>query len=212
MKFDWLLRIVGNEPVFNSSLLLSGDIDPADLGRQLSRWTRAGRLLQLRRGLYALAGPFQKTPAHPFLVANGLKKGSYVSLESALEYYGLIPEHTPNVVSVTTGRPETLATPLGAYLFRHVKRDLFFGYERIDLGEGQSAWIATPEKALLDLVYLTPLESGRAEVSFLEELRLQNVAALSRSRLRAVSLRADSPKLRRAVRRLESLFGKDFSP
>ncbi|MBM3294119.1 MAG: hypothetical protein FJY82_06290 [Candidatus Aminicenantes bacterium] len=212
MKFDWLLRIVGNEPVFNSSLLLSGDIDPADLGRQLSRWTRAGRLLQLRRGLYALAGPFQKTPAHPFLVANGLKKGSYVSLESALEYHGLIPEHTPNVVSVTTGRPETLATPLGTYLFRHVKRELFFGYERIDLGEGQSAWIATPEKALLDLVYLTPLESGRAEVSFLEELRLQNVAALSRSRLRAVSLRADSPKLRRAVRRLESLFGKDFCP
>ena len=134
MKFESLLRIVGNEPIFNSSLLHSGDIDPADLGRQLSRWTRVGRLVQIRRGLYALAKPFQKTPAHPFLVANGLKKGSYVSLESALEYHGLIPEHTPNIVSVTTGRPETLATPLDVYLFRHVKRELFFGYDRIYVG------------------------------------------------------------------------------
>ena len=68
-----------------------------------------------------------------------MKKGSYVSLQSALEYHGLIPDHAP---SVTTGRPQTYSTPLGVFIFRHVKRELFFGYEEKD-----SAWVASPEKA-----------------------------------------------------------------
>jgi hypothetical protein len=67
MEFEQLLEIVGNEPVFETSLLLAGDVDPADVRRQLSRWTKAGRLYQLRRGLYALAPPFQKVKPHPFL-------------------------------------------------------------------------------------------------------------------------------------------------
>lgn len=70
MEFGHLLRIVEDEPVFDTGLLLAGDVDPADVRRQLSRWTTAGRLYQLRRGLYALAPPFQKVKPHPFLVAN----------------------------------------------------------------------------------------------------------------------------------------------
>jgi len=72
--------------------------------------------------------------------------------------------------------------------------------------------IASPEKALLDLFYLTPLKSGRTEVLFLDELRLQNAGVLSRARLRAAAERMNSPKIHRAVRHLESLFGQDFSP
>ena len=50
--------------------MLAGDVDPTDVRRQLSRWVTAGRLYRLRRGLYALAPPFQKVLPHPFLVAN----------------------------------------------------------------------------------------------------------------------------------------------
>ena len=70
MRFEDLLGVVGDEPVFEPGLLLAGDVDSADVRRQLSRWTRAGRLYQLRRGLYALAPPYQKVRPHPFLVAN----------------------------------------------------------------------------------------------------------------------------------------------
>lgn len=63
---------MGDEPVFEAGLLLAGDVDPSDVRRQLSRWVNAGRLYQLRRGLYALAPPFQKIRPHPFLVANRL--------------------------------------------------------------------------------------------------------------------------------------------
>ena len=82
MKFDRLLEIVSKEPVFETGLLLAGDVAPADVRRQLSRWTASGRLYQLRRGLYALAPLYQKVKPHPFLIANRMVRGSYVSLQS----------------------------------------------------------------------------------------------------------------------------------
>jgi predicted transcriptional regulator of viral defense system len=61
--------------------------------RQLSRWSTAERLYQLRRGLYAVAPPFQKVKPHLFLVANRMVQPSFVSLQSALAYYSLIPDY-----------------------------------------------------------------------------------------------------------------------
>lgn len=196
MKFSTLLEIVGREPVFETGLLLAGDVDPDNVRRQLSRWTAAGRIFQLRRGLYALAPPFQKVKPHPFLVANRLVRGSYVSLQSALAYYGLIPEAVPVTTSVTTLRPGSWETPLGVYEYRHVKTELFFGYQRTNLGEDQHAFVATPEKALLDLVHLQP---GGDAPEYLQQLRLQNLERLDLDRLRSQAARAGSPKLSRAV-------------
>ncbi|MGB2775314.1 MAG: hypothetical protein WBF31_23635 [Anaerolineae bacterium] len=154
MEFTHLLAIVGDEPVFATDLLLAGAVDADDVRRQLSRWVSAGRLYQLRRGLYALAPPFQRVRPPPFLVANRLVRGSYVSQQAALAHYGLIPEAAPVVTSVTTGRPGRWETPLGVYEYRHVKTGLFFGYRRTEISPGQRAFVAAPEKALLDLVYL----------------------------------------------------------
>jgi predicted transcriptional regulator of viral defense system len=196
MEFERLLEIVGDEPIFETSLLLAGDVDPANTRRQLSRWTKAGRLYQLRRGLYALAPPFQKVKPHPFLVANRMVRASYVSLQAALAYYGLIPEYVPVVTSVTTARPGRWETPLGVYEFRHVKTDLLFGYQLTKLDGGQKAFLAMPEKALLDLIYLQP---GGDSPAYLRELRLQNLDRLDVEELRRQADRTDSPKLRRAA-------------
>jgi len=205
MKIGDLLQIVGREPVFHSSLLMAGGVDPADLGRQLSRWVNSGTLIQLRRGLYALSERHQKTRPHPFLVANRLKRASYVSLQSALEFHGLIPEYVPSVTSITTGRPEELLTPLGTFIYKHIKKGLFSGYKIIDVGEGQSAFVATPEKALLDLLYLTP---GSDNPDYLRELRLQNAEILNRELLLDFAERSGSKKLLRAARELAALMPK----
>jgi hypothetical protein len=156
MKFTDLLAIIGDEPIFETGLLLAGEVDAADVRRQLSRWVKAGRLYQLRRGLYAPAPPFQKVKPHPFVVANHLVRGSYVSCQSALAHYGLIPEYTPVVISVTAARPGRRETPFGIFEFRHIQPKLLRGYRQMDLGSGQKAFVATPEKALLDLIYLHP--------------------------------------------------------
>jgi predicted transcriptional regulator of viral defense system len=202
MEFNTLLSIVGDAPVFRTGLLLAGADSPGYIRRQLSGWMRAGKVWQLRRGLYALAPPYQKSAPHPFLVANRMVPGSYVSLQSALAYYGLIPEYVPVTTSVTTQRPGGWDTPVGHFTFRHVQADLFFGYHRLEVGGGQDAFVASPEKALLDLAYLQP---GGDDPSYLESLRLQNLDQIKVEDLRHIADRADRPKLHRAVAGLESM-------
>lgn len=196
MKFEALLEAAAEEPVFNTGWLLAGDVDPADVQRQLSRWVEAGRLHQLRRGLYALASPYQKVRAHPFLVANQLAPGSYVSLQSALAHEGLIPEYVPVTTSVGPGRPAHWDTPLGRFELRHLRRDLLTGFRRLPVGGGQEALIATPEKALLDLIYLEPAADTPA---WLDGLRLQNLDLLDLTELHRLAEASGKPKLRRAA-------------
>lgn len=196
MKFGDLLMLVGEEPVFSTSLFDVVGLSASQVRLQIVRWVKAGKLIQVRRGLYALNRPFRKIDPHPFLVANRIRKASYVSLQSALAYYGMIPEHVPVVTSVTTGRPESLQTGLGAFTFRHVRIPLFAGFRSVTVAPGQSAFLATPEKALLDLVYLSP---GGDDAAFIDELRLQGTAVLSRTALKAAARSFDTPKIERAI-------------
>jgi predicted transcriptional regulator of viral defense system len=202
MEFARLVEIVGDEPAFETGLLLAGDVDPNDVRKQLSRWTQAGKLYQLRRGLYTLAPPFQKVKPHPFVIANRLVPNSYVSRQSALAHYGLIPEYVPVTTSVTTARPARWDTPLGSFEFRHVKVELWRGYRLTDLGDNQQAFVAAPEKALLDLIHL---QSGGDSPDYLRELRLQNFERLDMDELQRQADLAASPKLRRAVNAIKEL-------
>jgi len=198
MNWEGLLKLVGNEAVFSSALLLAGEVSAAQVRLQLSRWVKAGRLLQLRRGLYALAPVWQKAePPHPFLIANALQRGSYVSLQSALAFHGVIPEHVPVVTSVGPRRPETVRNKMGTFQFNHLAGGLLFGYRRIEVAPRQFAFVAGPEKALLDLVHLT---AGADSPAFLRELRLQNPETVSNQVLLELAKRSGKPKLVRAAR------------
>lgn len=206
MKWEELLRVVTDEPVFSSAILLAGDLSPNDLRRQLSRWVRAGRIIRLRRGLYTLAPPYRKVTPHPFPAANALRRGSYVSLQSALAYHGLIPEHAPAVTSITTGRPEVLETDLGTFIFRHVRKSWFGGYRKVEVFPGQEAFLAGPEKSLLDLIYLTP---GADDPDYLRELRLQGLDRLNLETLQTIARTGGRPKLLRAAEVIERLAGEE---
>lgn len=164
--------------------------------RQLDRWVKSGKVIQLRRKVYLLNKPYRDSLPHPFLTANLLRRSSYVSLHSALSYYGIIPEHVPVVTSVTGGRPEQVHTPLGKFEFRHMQGRNFFGFEEKEVAVNQMAWIATPEKALADLLYLTP-RSDRAD--YLEELRLEIPDTFDKEALMETVGIMRSPKVRRAA-------------
>jgi predicted transcriptional regulator of viral defense system len=206
MEFSELMEIIQDEPVFETGLLLAGDANPRGIRRQLSRWRQAGKIYQLHRGLYCLAPPFQKVNPHPFLVANRMLPASYVSLQSALAYYCIIPEYVPLTTSVTTSRPAYWETPLGIFDFRHIQLDFFDGYRLVDLGEKQQAFIASPEKALLDLVYLEP---GGDTLDYLIELRLGNLNRLDWQYLDSHARKIEKPKLMRAVAAIRELAGEE---
>lgn len=212
MKFQRLLEIVGEEPVFHTGLLLAGEVALDSLRTQLSRWVRTGRLLQLRRGLYSLPPPYRKVDPHPFLVANRLVQGSYVSLQSALAHHGLIPEEVPTVTSVATSRTCSKQTPLGRYLCRHIGRRYLGGYRPETVARGQVALVACPEKALLDLIHLEP---GGQSREYLEELRLQGLDLLDLRQLRTLARTVKRPKLERAVQNLAAIVDRErgeFAP
>ncbi len=199
MKFERLLALVGDQPLFETGLLLSGDVDPADVRRQLSRWVGSGRIRQLRRGLYTLAPPYQNIVPHPFLIANSLVPGSYVSAQSVLAFYGFIPEYTPQTLSVTTLRTSRWE---GGFHFHHLAPHLIFGYQLVELSDGQQAFLAAPEKALLDLAHLTPNSDSPR---YLDGLRLQNLERLDLSRLHGFAERSKKPKWRRVAAQIETL-------
>ena len=201
MKFVDLISAVGDEPVFETGLLLAGQRDPDGVRRQLARWISSGRIHQLRRGLYMLAQPWRRGHPHPFLVANRLVPGSYVSGLSALAWAHVIPEYVPETTSVGPGKPHVRELPPGRFSFRHVKPNLRFGYRAVRLDDHQQAFVATPEKALLDLVHLHP---GGDQSAYLAELRL-DYDALCPQTLTELAERSASPKLQRAAERLRRL-------
>jgi len=118
----------------------------------------------------------------------------------------MIPESVPSVVSVTTKRGEVLNTPLGEFLFRHVARCRFFGYSEVEVARGQHVFVATPEKALLDLVYLT---TGGSRIAYLRELRLQNLEIVDKKRLAETASLFGMPRLDRAARNLIRLMEEE---
>lgn len=125
--------------------------------------------------------------------------GSYVSLQSALAYYGLNPEYVTQTLGVSTNRPAHWRNALDDFRFQHLAIHLVFGYQQVNFMPGQDAFIAFPEKALLDLIHLTPNGDDSA---FLAGLRLQNLERLDPQRLHALAGRAGKPKWLRAAARI----------
>jgi predicted transcriptional regulator of viral defense system len=201
MNFKELLDIVSDQPWFATNILAAGRRLSAVRPR-LGRWVAEGKLIRLHKGVYTLAEPYRKEGPQPLALAGGLKRPSYVSLQSALAWHGLIPEFVPTVTAVTTARPQTIETPLCRFEYRHIDKSLFWGYADLELSKNQHAFIARPEKALLDLVYLTSGGDGRA---FLVELRMQNLDRLDESVLRQFAQRSGRPKLQRAVKEIEAI-------
>jgi len=197
MEFHDLLFQVGDLPIFSSALLQAGDVDRANLQKQLSRWTAAGKIHQLRRGLYTLAEPYRQKDPHPFLIANRLIAPSYVSLQSALAYYDLIPESVPQVLSITSKlRSKVIETSLGSFRYHNIQSPLFSGFSLVQVSIDQSAYLARPEKALLDLIYLTK-QSHTPE--YLDSLRLQNLDQLDMDWMKKTAREFGLKKLVRAV-------------
>jgi predicted transcriptional regulator of viral defense system len=118
-----------------------------------ARLAKAGLLVKLARGKWAM-----KSLADPFAVAEHLTAPfpSYISLQSALHYHGLISQIPHVTYAVSLARTRRFRTPLGAFSIHHVEPGFFFGYEMDRAGQAK---IATPEKALLDIFYFRPTRS-----------------------------------------------------
>lgn len=185
----------------NQVLLWEKDFDR----NNLTRWCRRGLLVKLRNKYYAFP-EYRQVPDFSRYVANRIYSPSYISLHSALSFYGMIPEEVVQLTSVTTLKTARFENDFGVFHYQNVKTPLYFGYEIKTMQSGRGLLFATPEKALLDLLYLNPYYKTEQDM---EELRLdedymQN--ELNMERLMSYLSKMESKTLEQKVRRLMKVY------
>ncbi len=139
-------------------------------------------------------------------VSNRIYKPSYISLHTALAFYGMIPEAVVQITAVSSLKTEEFMNDFGTYTYKKMRENLIFGYELMKFGD-RTIQFATPEKALLDLLYLYPFYNTPAEM---KELRLDEdymQDELNRERLAQSAARFDSKALDRRVKLMIETYG-----
>ena len=143
----------------------------------ISRAMSSGDVIHIRRGLYCLSRELSPVLPNPYVIANLVHGPSYVSMESALEYHGLIPEAVQIVFSVTNDRAKAFATPVGTFQYLHIPQfPLMAGVERHEDDSSGTFFVATPLKALCDIVAVRRLNWTSLE-PFFDSYRLDEDAA-----------------------------------
>ncbi len=144
----------------------------------LGRWKKKEYLVKLRNGYYSFP-EYLENPDYALYIANRIYKPSYISLHSALSFYGLISESIVQITSVSPLKTATFTNQFGQYVYHTIRPELLFGYDLKPFGNKLNLLIAKPEKALLDLIYLYPFYR---EVKDLEQLRLDENLILEQIR------------------------------
>jgi hypothetical protein len=137
---------------FDYQALMAALSEYANPRDRVTALLRRGDIMRVKKGLYVFGDALRRRPYSRELLANLMYGPSFVSLDSALSFHGLIPEGVRAMTSVTTKRPKTFATPLGSFIYRQSPESGFhLGMDRVEQ-EGVAFLIATPERALADKV------------------------------------------------------------
>lgn len=184
MTYAELRDSVSGLPLISGQALKMFGESRQELKNQLSRWKKTGKLLALRRGLFILNEKDRKLKPSRLFISSEMYKPSYVSLEYALSSYGIIPEKVPAVTCITTKKTMVVENVLGTFSYRHVKPECFTGFTAKKDEEGFTYYLAEPEKAIVDFIYLNLSKLHGDAVSVLKEsYRLDLPVRLNRSKL-----------------------------
>lgn len=146
---------------------------------KISELLKSKALISIKRGLYITGHKMDLPSPEPFLIANHLRGPSYISLESAMSYWNMIPERAYEISSVTIKTSKKYKNQVGRFSYQQLKTPYYsYGLRNIESSPKQTMLIASPEKALCDKVVLTPkinLRSIKQTREFLiDDLRIDS--------------------------------------
>ena len=170
------------------------------------QWQKAGYIVSLRQGWYAFADCLQM-PDYARFFAGKICAPSYISLHTALSFYGIIPEAVMEITSVTTRKTCRYDNAFGQFSYQTVRPRLFWGFEPKTMRDGKQYMMATPEKAVIDLLYLYPQYSTQDDM---RELRFDDDwmrDELDKERLMSFAERINSAVLTERIRMLRKAYG-----
>ena len=156
-------------------------------------------LILVKRGIYIPGPKLNIINPEPFLIANQLLGPSYISLDTALSHWGLIPERVYEISSVTANKSKTYKTPIGRFSYTHMRFPYYsFGIQQVELAQNQIALIASPEKALCDKIITTSgllLRSSKQVLELLiDDLRMEKEALRNLNNREIDKWLIDAPK------------------
>jgi len=199
MKYQEFKQRFADYPVILARDVALGADDAQTVRNQLLRWQKRGLLTPLKKGVYVINDTDRKTSVDHRFLANILYEPSYVSLEYAMGFYGLIPETVHTITSVTTRKTMRIENALGIFLYQHIKAPAFRGFRLASQGKWAPI-VAEPEKALVDYLYFHLSSFGQDTLQMLEEsLRLQNLDILDEDKLKGFAGLFDNAKLTRLI-------------
>lgn len=203
MKYLDFKNAVKGFPLISSLHIYNIDRKTATLKVQFSGWLKKGLIIKLKRGIYILNESDRKIEPSRIFLANALYSPSYVSTTYAFGYYDLIPEKVEDVTSVTTKKTAKFTNSFGTFIYQHLKTNLFFGFAEIKDENGFPVFIAEPEKAILDFIYLNLQDfKGKEEDIFSLSYRFQNLEILKKKRLIEFARRFDNKAVMEVVKNL----------
>ena len=148
---DRQLSVIGTIPVTTSIIEpLYPELKSAN--KKVTWLEKQGVIIRLKRGLYVINPEYSGRTLSSELIANHLYTPSYISMSTALRYYGLIPEAVYVHQSMTVKHPRSFQTPVGSYDYRYISRKAFPIGVRSMYKDNYTFLIASPEKALCDLI------------------------------------------------------------
>jgi len=145
-----------------------------------SRWVKKGLLIKLRNGYYTFP-EYLEEPNFALFLANRIYRPSYISLHTALAFHGLIPESVVQITSVTSLKTTKFQNSYGTFTYKTVKPQCLTGYDRMPFSKEKYLLMASPEKALIDLLYLYPFYKSGADIKTLrldDDLLQDNISVV----------------------------------
>lgn len=178
MDFRAAIANYSNAPILRHLILdlLKEYSRPND---KISELLKSGELIAVKRGMYSVGSIPGLAQPSPYLIANHLRGPSYITAETALSFWGFIPERTFEIRSATTKTTKKYSTKVGRFSYQQLPFPYYsFGIKSVELAENQRALIASPEKALCDQIIFTSnvqLRSVKQTTEFLlDDMRLDD--------------------------------------
>lgn len=191
--------------------LLKGYVHPRD---KITWLLRKSVLLRVKKGIYIFGPEYSRSPYSMEVLANLLYGPSYISMEYALSFYGLIPERVERVTSVTSKRDKEFTTAVGIFKYRYLHSQKYFvGVSHHAIDEVRRILIATPEKALADLIALSRsglnLSENRDVQAFLyDDLRMDDKFVFDKKRMSEIAAAYRNPDVEQVHRWISEKEGR----
>lgn len=209
MGFQELRRDLPIEE-FDYQLLLSYLSEYANPRNKISQLIKQEKIIRVKKGLYIFGPNYTNTAVCKSVLANLIYTPSYISCESALAHYGMIPERVENFTSVTLSRSQTFHTPIGAFTYHHLHPKKFhYGVTHHKLDRYHNIFIASAEKALIDQIHFSTAIAHNTPIKHLlfDDLRIDQDACknLSIKKLQEIGKHYTAPRIKHTLKFIKDL-------